>query len=74
MRLLGCNSARSRVKELRHEEKDLVTSYDLGVNGYIRRLVGSEFRKMVHTLRFFWLLLNQLPSPQTPNASAGKPG
>jgi two-component system response regulator len=56
------------------EEKDLVTSYNLGVNGYIRRLMGSEFRKRVHTLRFFWLLLNQLPSQQILNASAGKSG
>ena len=54
------------------EEKDLATSYNLGVNGYIRRLVGFEFRKMVHTLGLFWLLLNQLPSQQTLNASAEK--
>ena len=56
------------------EEKDLATSYNLGVNGYIRRLVGFEFRKMVHTLGLFWLLLNLLPSPQTLNASAEKSG
>jgi two-component system response regulator len=56
------------------EEKDLVTSYNLGVNGYIQRLLGFEFRKMVHTMGLFWLLLNRLPSQQTPNASAEESG
>jgi len=56
------------------EQKDLVTSYNLGVNGYIQSLVGFAFRKMVHTLGLFWLLLNQLPSQQTRNASAEKSG
>ena len=56
------------------EEKDLVTSYNLGVNGYIQRLVGFEFRKMVHTLGLFRLLLNRRPSQQTLNASAEKSG
>jgi len=55
------------------EEKDLATSYNLGVNGYIQRLLGFEFRKVVHTLGLFWLLLNQLPSQQTLHASAEEP-
>jgi two-component system response regulator len=56
------------------EEEDLATSYNLGVNGYIWRLVGFEFRKMIHTLGLFWLLLNLLPSQQALNASAKKSG
>jgi hypothetical protein len=55
------------------EEQDLVTSYNFSVNGYIQRLAGFEFRKMVHTLGLFWLLLNQMPSQQTLNASAEEP-
>jgi two-component system response regulator len=57
-----------------NEQKDVVTSYNPGVNGYIQSLVGFVFRKMVHTLGLFWLLLNQLPSQQTRNASAEKSG
>jgi len=56
------------------EEKSPVTSCNLGVNGYIQRLLGFAFRKMFHTLGLFWLLLNRLSSQQTLHASAEKSG
>jgi two-component system response regulator len=47
------------------EEKDLVRSYELGVNSYIQKPVDfDEFRRMVHTLSLYWLSVNQAP-PQT---------
>lgn len=56
------------------EEKDPLMSCNLGVNGYIQRLLGFAFRKMFHTLGLFWLLLNRLSSQQTLHASAEKSG
>ena len=44
------------------EEKDLVSSYHLGVNGYIQKPVDFEqFRENVKQLGFFWLVVNQPP-------------
>ena len=44
------------------EEKDLVESYDLGVNSYIRK--PFDFDQFVETVRYigyYWLLLNESP-------------
>jgi two-component system, response regulator len=44
------------------EESDLLKSYDLGVNSYIRKPV--DFDKFVETVRqigFYWMLLNEQP-------------
>jgi CheY-like chemotaxis protein len=44
------------------EERDLVSSYQLGVNSYIQKPVDfSEFRKTVQQLRLYWLLVNHPP-------------
>ena len=44
------------------EEKDLVLSYNLGVNGYIVKPVDfAQFTESVRELGFYWLLLNQQP-------------
>lgn len=44
------------------EERDLVESYRLGANGYVRKPVGvSEFYEAVRALGLFWLLLNESP-------------
>lgn len=44
------------------EEKDLLESYNLGVNSYIQKPVDFEqFRKVVSKLSFYWLLVNQPP-------------
>lgn len=44
------------------EESDLVRSYDLGVNSYIRKPVDFEqFVDAVQTLQLYWLVLNEAP-------------
>ena len=45
------------------EERDLITSYDLGVNSYIRKPVDlTQFNTAVKQLGLYWILLNELPS------------
>jgi two-component system, response regulator len=45
------------------EEEDVVTSYSLGANAYVRKPVEfSEFAEAAKTLGLFWLLLNE-PAP-----------
>lgn len=44
------------------EEKDMVNSYQLGVNAYIQKPVNFEqFREVVKQLGLFWLVVNQSP-------------
>jgi two-component system response regulator len=44
------------------EEQDLVQSYDLGCNSYVRKPVDfSEFIKASKTLGLYWLLMNETP-------------
>lgn len=45
-----------------NEQRDLVESYQLGVNSYIVKPVGFEnFAEAVRQLGSYWLLLNQAP-------------
>ncbi len=45
------------------EEKDIVNSYQLGVNSYIVKPVDfDKFAGAVKDLGFYWLLLNQSPT------------
>jgi two-component system response regulator len=45
------------------EERDIVESYNLGVNSYIVKPVDfGQFTEAVHTLGLYWLLLNQPPA------------
>lgn len=44
------------------EERDLVNSYNLGVNSYIQKPVDFEqFRETVKSVGLYWLLINQAP-------------
>lgn len=46
------------------EQRDLVESYKLGVNSYVRKPVDFvEFTQAAKQLGLYWLLLNQAPSP-----------
>ena len=43
-----------------NEEKDIVSSYQLGVNSYVVKPVGFEdFAKAVSELGLYWMLLNK---------------
>ena len=44
------------------EEKDVIESYDLGVNSYIRKPVNfDQFVETVKHIGFYWLLINEHP-------------
>ena len=45
-----------------NEERDIVTSYQLGVNSYMRKPVDSDsFMETVRQLDLYWLILNIAP-------------
>jgi CheY-like chemotaxis protein len=48
-----------------NEEKDVVTSYDLGANSFVRKPVDfSEFVEAARHLGLYWLVLNEPPPPR----------
>lgn len=47
------------------QQRDVVESYQLGVNSYIVKPVNFEqFAEAVHQIGLYWLLLNQPPRPE----------
>ncbi len=44
------------------EEQDIINSYSLGVNSYVRKPIDfNQFAEAVSQLGLYWLLLNELP-------------
>jgi len=66
-RLKGHNETRTIpvvVLTSSREERDLVETYDLGVNSYIVKPVNfKHFTEAVRQLGLYWVLLNQPPTP-----------
>jgi two-component system, response regulator len=55
------------------EERDLVRSYDLGVNSYIQKPVDFEqFRQKVKTAGLYWMVINQCPTINEAEKYAGQ--
>ena len=53
------------------EERDMVESYQLGVNSYIQKPVDfDQFRRTIKQLGLYWLVVNQ---PPPPNLFRGQP-
>lgn len=45
-----------------NEDRDIINSYELGVNSYIRKPVDfNEFMDAVRELGLYWLVLNETP-------------
>ena len=48
------------------EDRDIVESYDLGANSYVRKPVAfDEFLEATRQLGMYWLLLNAGPPPRS---------
>jgi two-component system response regulator len=44
------------------EEQDLIESYDVGANSYVRKPVDSvQFTEAIRQLQLYWLVLNEAP-------------
>lgn len=53
------------------EERDIVESYELGANAYVRKPVAVEdFFQATRLLGMFWLVLNNSPRPESRTSGA----
>jgi two-component system, response regulator len=47
-----------------NEERDIIASYDLGANSFVRKPVDfAEFIDAAQQLGLYWLVLNEMPDP-----------
>ncbi len=47
------------------EQEDLLRSYELGVNSYVRKPIDFiQFQDTVGQLGLYWALINRLPRPE----------
>jgi len=54
------------------EERDLMQSYQLGVNSYIQKPVDFDrFREVIEQIGLYWLVVNEVP-PVKPAAAEAK--
>lgn len=54
------------------EERDLVRSYELGVNAFVVKPVDfNAFFEAIQDLGMFWAILNEPPPPGLPGAQTG---
>jgi len=48
------------------EDEDVINSYSLGANAYVRKPVDfAQFSEAVRTLGLFWSVLNEMPPRST---------
>jgi two-component system response regulator len=53
-----------------NEERDIVESYRLGANSYVRKpVVFADFVKATNVLGMYWLLINERPPPTRPGST-----
>ena len=46
-----------------NEERDIISSYDLGANSFVRKPVDfAQFMDAAHQLGLYWLVLNEAPA------------
>lgn len=66
LKVIKCDPATRRIPVVvltsSRQERDIVESYDLGVNSYIAKSLDfDEFSEAVRVMSYYWMVLNQAP-------------